>query len=298
MVTKKNVLKENSEEFRNRVLYITKDNDFVRSVYYAVGPDKKPYSFVLSLGQFRFINYLISHVKPGDTDFKEETISYKDYFRITGLKDGGKSRNIIETSVLELCNTDFYINVKDGIKVISWLKSGTFINQKNNTITVQLDDTLKPYILNLKKCFTAYMQGFTLDFKSKYSCSIYEYCRSILSQGCIITNTDKFMEKICGDIYPVMAKFKEKVLYPAIVEINEKSDIQVSLTEIREHNKTIKIRFDVEDKSDEAKREILYKYWGIDRDMLIDGSFDYLFYNNKKGFKGSVFEEDALVLPF
>ena len=68
--------------------------------------------------------------------------------------------------------------MNDGVKVISWLKSGTFINQKNNTITVQLDDTLKPYILNLKRCFTAYMQGFTLDFKSKYSCSIYEYFNS------------------------------------------------------------------------------------------------------------------------
>ena len=92
---------------------------------------------------------------------------------------------------------------------------------------IKLDDSLKQYYLGLKKNFTIYQIGYTVDFTSRYTYTIYEYLKSKANMKQCYISVDDARQQFAYGKYPNFFNFKKKVLDVAIREINEKTDLNV-----------------------------------------------------------------------
>ena len=112
---------------------------------------------------------------------------------------------------------------------------------------------MKPYLLQLKKNFTQYELIYTLQFKSKYTIRLYELIKSIhyreLEEYKRVFKTEEIKELLNGEKYTQYRDFKQRVLLPSIKEINENSDKEVFINEIKKGKKVEYIELLVKTKS-------------------------------------------------
>lgn len=111
----------------------------------------------------------------------------------------------------------------------SWLASAEYKNGEG-IMLLTFSPKLKPYLLQLKKAFTSYRLNNILSLKSAYSIRLYELLKKwqyLNKWECSIENLkEKF--GIEQDKYKLYGHFKARVVEPAVKELNEKTDIQIS----------------------------------------------------------------------
>lgn len=129
------------------------------------------------------------------------------------------------------------------------------------TIKYQLNDCLKPYLLGLKKNFTQIPLQHILPINSGYAIRIYQMLLSELKQN--RNETTRYLIEL-QDILCVpksMYKwdnFKRNVLEPSLKEINATTDIVADYRPLKEHQKIVKLAFeicykDLQRRKDQAK---------------------------------------------
>jgi plasmid replication initiation protein len=134
---------------------------------------------------------------------------------------------------------------------------------------MRLDNDMKPYLLELKKHFTAYSLYYTLAMKSKYSIRIYELLKSYEFVSEYIFKIESLKKMLDAEKYKLYADFRVKVIDVAVREINEFSDITVTYAIEKQGRKFEKIVFKINQKKDIDERlETLKK---IERRLNIKG---------------------------
>ena len=96
---------------------------------------------------------------------------------------------------------------------------------------------MKPFLLQLKENFTSYELIFTLKFSSKYSIRLYELICSIhyhdLETYKRNYGLDELRQLLGAENYTTWQALKERVLVPAMNEINKFSDKNLSINPIK-----------------------------------------------------------------
>lgn len=179
-------------------------------------------SFVLDVYQKRLIALMLSHVKPKDTEFPVEVITFQQFMKFMDINDGGNQYKKIHASISKLIGMSFCIEVEPEVyEFYHWIAGGCRVDKKEKKIYIQLDPALKRFLIGKKKNFTRYEIGFMMQLKKKYSCRLYEYLRSMVNLGCVNLNVDTFSQVITdnrckkekGPDRKVWT-YHEKVLYP------------------------------------------------------------------------------------
>lgn len=299
---------EKKEEIRvitmnaDKRFIVSQDNALIQKI--STEPDitknLSEQSFILNTWQKRLILLMISHIKPTDTDFPTEEISFYDLCDIVGIKPSGANYKHIENGIRALMGAGFRIEREPGVfSYYHWLSSGLELDFNQNKIRLKLDAGLKSFLLGLKKNFTAYEIGYTLQFKKKYTFRLYEYLKSI-RKGFITIGIEKFIHQIVDDTYTKITDLERYVLKPALQEINETSDITVSYSKNKSkpdrRSKTISFNFWVRNKTQEEKREIML-LWGLDDELLQQGEYDNKTYEVQE-YEGHIETDEEGELPF
>lgn len=134
-----------------------------------------------------------------------------------------------------------------------WLQSAEYIPNES-VIEYKIDERLKPELLQLKSGFLRTKVAPIMEFRRDYSIRIYFILKKMLKIRDFCRNLDFFRERFeLGKSYNLFANLKNKVLEPALKEINEKSDISVWHEYIKEGRAYKKIHFIVELKETEKK---------------------------------------------
>ena len=77
-----------------------------------------------------------------------------------------------------------------------------------------------------------------------YSIRLYELCNQFRSTGFRLIAVDDFRFAMdCVKKYPKIAMLKQRVITPSVSEINEKSDINISVTEVKRGRKITHFEF-------------------------------------------------------
>jgi plasmid replication initiation protein len=158
-----------------------------------------------------------------------------------------------------LADKSIWVTLDSGTEtLVRWIER-PFIDHKNGTIRIKLDELMRPFLLEIKNHFTAYNIYFTLAMKSKYSIRLYEILKSYEYVHECSFNVDQLKRMLSAEKYELYKDFRVKVLDIALREINELSDISVEYTAEKNGRKYEKIRFRISPKKDTLERVRTYK---------------------------------------
>lgn len=202
---------------KEREYSIVKSNDLIRKS-----------RFDLTLPQQKIILRLIQMIQPNDDAFKVYEFAIQDYCDLCGITVCGKNYENIKHNIQVLRDKSFWLK-KDGLQIsCSWINKA-IIDEVKGVIKIRLDDDLQPYLLQLKNNFTSYGLVNVLGMRSKYSPILYEWLKSYQSMEQITIPVDELKEKLNAVDYERFSNFKQRVLQVAINEINNLTDIVVSI---------------------------------------------------------------------
>ena len=220
--------------------------------------------FTLSLQEQRIILFLLSKIKPWDTDLEEYRFSVAEFARVCGMdyEVGGKTYAEVKAIIKGLRDRSMWLELEDGTEtVVSWIHKAR-IEKKHQAIRIQLDPDLKPYLIDLQRCYTEYELIYAMNFASKYSIRLYELAKSVhgkkLEQTEIKYSLADFREKlgVQADDYPMYANLRQRVIEPAIKEINANSDIQIEVIPLKAGRKVVAVTLHVTNKPTRDMLEI------------------------------------------
>jgi len=208
----------------------------------------------LTLEEQRVILTLISLVNPDDKKLKKYRIPVQVFSEMIGTKHKDMY-SVIDRALEGLLKKPLKIEIElpDGrrkLQRFNWIADGEYI-EGQGYFEVSISEKLEPYLIGLKNYFTSIGIKFIYPLRSGYSIRIYELLKQYQN-----LNKRKFeiseLREILGvepDEYKRFFDFERRVLKPAVKEINEKTDLEVSYTKKRTGRKISHIEFEVKPKN-------------------------------------------------
>ena len=194
--------------------------------------------FNLSLQEQKILLYLISQITPYDEHCQLYEFSISDFCRICGMSPtAGGNYTELKSAIKSICDKSLWIQLAEGEEtLLRWIEK-PYINKRSGTIKIRLDKDMRPFLLQLKENFTSYELIFTLKFSSKYSIRLYELICSIhyhdLETYKRNYGLDELRQLLGAENYTTWQALKERVLVPAMNEINKFSDKNLSINPIK-----------------------------------------------------------------
>ena len=225
--------------------------------------------YKLSAGEQKLVLTLCSKIKSDDITFKEYELEAKEFFELLGLKSL-ENYSYLHNVSKKLAGRVISIDTGNGFRIFPWMHHVEYIANEGKVL-LQFHEYLAPYLLYVKNnIYTKYKLGVVLNFKSEYSIRIYELMKQVYPRIKERVIAIEDLRKILGiekGEYALYGHFKSKVIKQAQKEINEGSDIEIQLEEMKQGRKVVALHFEIQEN---------YKFT-----MPIENWFDYQKYKAK-----------------
>lgn len=192
----------------------------------------------LSLNELKLLRFIIMQTEMNDKELYQFEVSAKDMGKLLGInsKDLYKRLDTMTTHIMQEV-IRIGDDSKQAWKKFNWCHTCRYEDGK---IIVRLHDDLKPFLLELKGCFTRYQLSEIIRLNSTYAIRIYEMLNGYMNENNLpyadnaveisisidelrkATDTEKKFERY--------SNFKLRVIDTALKEINEKSKYHVTAT--------------------------------------------------------------------
>lgn len=209
----------------------------------------------LKLNSSKIIRAAIMQVVKEDMDLKVYKISVKELADLIGIDPSNLYRCILDI-IADIQNNWVTIYNKNGDKddIVTYPWVQVLMYKSDVGLLLKLNDSLKPYLLNLKTHYTQYALEDVMSFNSVYTIRIYElllckvYSRAITGEGIDVEYTVEELKSLCGckgKSYDSFGNFKARVLDKAVDEINENTLYRISYSYKKEGRTVASIVFNV-----------------------------------------------------
>ena len=217
---------------------------------------------VLTAQEKLIIFFLASYIDPQDNSFRDVCLPMKQFCDILDINlCGGKQRKLLEDSLYRLSHKGFWVVSNGGKRkeIGRWISKGV-IDYEKGEIILRLDDSLRPFFLNLRdSARTIFQLGYTVRFKKKHTCDLYALCKS--AAGLKYWNIPyNELQGLLGGGYSRYYNLEQRVLRPCLLEINLLSDIMVEYKPIKKNNHVIAICFKIRNKTKQEKKNMGLEY--------------------------------------
>lgn len=139
---------------------------------------------------------------------------------------------------------------------VSFVTKKTYFKQEGR-FYIEFHKELMPYISNLKQRYTTYQLVNIGAFNSTHTIRLYELMAQYKNLGCREISIDGLKDWLqIVNKYPRYNSLNEWVITPAVKEINEKSDLNVSYEPIKRGRKIIALKFTIKTKKFLCKKEL------------------------------------------
>jgi len=204
----------------------------------------------LSARELKIVLTMVSMIQPTDEDFKDYRISIKEFSEMLGLTGSTKYTELKEITK-NLMSKSIEIPQDDGGWLfVNWISSAEY-KKGEGIIALSFSPKLKPYLLQLKQ-YTSYRLSNILSLSSSYSIRLYELLRKWSFLDKWESSVEEIREKL-GAVtksYLLYGNFKNKILLPAIKEVNEQTDLSISFKEIKKGRSVERIEFTIRQASE------------------------------------------------
>jgi plasmid replication initiation protein len=230
---------------RNKgIKLIRKSNDLIEARY------------KFDIWETRIFSTVISQISPEDEDFKVFRITPRDMIKEFDIHNGN-AYELLREAAHSLMDKRFFINyeVKGAvreqrfhiIRSMDYLKEATdeAHREENEYIELAIEPEMKQLLLELKSRFTSYDMRNIIRFRSSYTVRIYEHLKQYENIGWRILDIE-YLKRIfeLATEYPLFANFYQKIIEPALRDINLYADIEITnISKIKNGRKVESLRF-------------------------------------------------------
>lgn len=227
--------------------YVVKSNDLIQKS-----------RFKLSLTQQKVVLYLCSQIKPDDEDFHLYTIPIREFCQLCGIDGvGGRQYKAIQATLEQLRQKSYIIRLTEHRSTsVSWVNKWWLDTSAGvQSVQIWLDPDMKPYLLRLKDNYTRYEYAYTLRMTHKATPRLYELLKSYhydktkpYDKSFSVDELRQILDADGKDTYKQFRYFRHFVLDPSIQEINEQTDIVVSVKPKKQGRNIVEVVFHIEPK--------------------------------------------------
>lgn len=195
----------------------------------------------LTLQEHRVIYFVILAGQQNKTPFEPVDIAVKDFMEICELR-GGSAYHEMKKLTQKIVSRTVEIVYKDDkgqhILQAPWLTS-VFYHVREGIVSIAPNKELQPFFEG--RPFSEMEYYYLVKFSSQYSERLYEVLKSLDNKPMPDFKIDdlKLLLGLKPDMYPNYANFRKRVLEPAIHDINEFTDLDVSIAEKRGYRNKI-----------------------------------------------------------
>lgn len=214
----------------------------------------------LSKIEHRVIAMLIAQLDREDEAFQLQRIRISDLID----KSDSSSQDLYNRGkeiCKQLLNQQIHIQTEeDGKRVYEGYNALDKIRyvEGDGYIEARFNDSMKPFLLRLKRRFTIYQLEAFMRLQSRYSMRIYELLKMREDLRWLRMPVEKLREVLfCEDKYSRFGDFRRRVIERAQSEINEITDISFTYKVEREGQSPVRVNFMIdpdEEKSPEMSR--------------------------------------------
>ena len=228
---------------------VVKANEVVRKARYQ-----------LNLTELKIMQFCFSKIKPTDTVNTEYNFTIKEFCMVCGIDyTNGRHYNEVKRQLKGLRDKSMWILQDDGSEsTVGWLGKVN-ISQGSGNITVKFDEDMSKYINGLLNNYTQYTFLNILPMKSAYSVRLYELLKSYAFTYTHEFEVEELKKLIMCDHYTNFAHFRQKVIEPAIIEINRYTDLNISWKPIKFGAKVTHVKFYMNEKTAREKAISVYQ---------------------------------------
>ena len=165
-----------------------------------------------------------------DEEFKEVTLLRKDFCNDTNLTDEARFiKKICSKLVRQIYEVVEYDNqgkmTYTGIPIYQIFK----YSEKNQEVTFQFNERMRPYLLELTQKFTKYQIKNIINMTSKYSIRTYQLLKDLRD---VKRHIEFELEDFCDKLEVpksarVWGNFQSDIMQTAVKEINELTDLRI-----------------------------------------------------------------------
>lgn len=222
--------------------YIAKKNPLIRQV-----------RFDLTIVEQKIVLYLISKIKPTDTELEPVTMSIREFLQLCGVDPNQTiNRRALKNTLKRLADKSCWIRLPNGAETLfRWIED-PIIEPRAKDITLKLKQILKPYLLELHDYYTQYQLMYILPMQSQYAIRLYELFKSCETLQEVTFQIDKIREllNLPADILPLYANFRHSVIDLSIKEINQYTDLIIEYQPNKKGRKVDSLTFTIKKKED------------------------------------------------
>lgn len=227
---------------------------------------------ILSAKQDDIVTYLLSMVKPDDKPDTIYRFSIVEFCKIVGIDyNNGWQYQAVKRELQSLDSKIVWYRKENGKDARARWFNVLEIDKSGGIIEISFHYTMHQFIFGLEDNFAQFPASYKYTLEGKYSRTLYSFLKSSEGLGSRTISIDDFLEFICPCPYTEYANIRQRVLEPAIEEINSVTDIKVSVTPhkykgSRKYNYLVFSIERVEDVLDEWDRELTRKSVFIERE--------------------------------
>ena len=207
----------------------------------------------LSLNAAKLLRTCIMQIKPGDSELKPYIITVGELEKLLGIPSKDIYRDI-EGICDNILKNPVYVKSRDGRRWAKYPWVSLVQYDSGIGVSIQLNDVLRPFLLELKAHYTQYALENVLVMKSVYSLRLFEMITARVAtqyvphEGVTVTLTLQEIRDGCGipdDVYKQVGHFISRVIKPAETEIQKKTSLRLEREFLKEGRRIVAVRYNV-----------------------------------------------------
>ena len=236
--------------------------------------------------ELKCINYAIAQIKPNQ-DFDEKTdfvIKIKELCNQMRIKSDGANYENIKNAFKKLRDTSKWVKLEDGSELAFSFLCKAKADKRTGVVIIRFYDEMLQYLKNLqeKGKYTPLTLYYTLCLNKKYAIRLYELCMSwknnydtIYKKYGFVFYLDKMRYKWQVPEKYTYGQIKQKILLPSKAEINMKTNLDITIHELKEGKKVKNLFIEIQEKDKDEMKGLCDEIDMNRHEFLIDKQVDY-----------------------
>lgn len=202
-------------------------------------------SYKLTLQEQRVLLMCIGKLNPQDeTPKKTFQLTAHEFYQAFPDMGRENSERRLQEAIDRLWDRSIIIHWKDKKEEIRWIQGKAKYFDGEGKIELVFSDLIMPYLTQLKGQFTSIAVKNVSALKRTYSIRIYELLMQFKKTGDRLIGVDDFRSMLgLEDKYKKFSELNKFVIKPAIKELNEKSNLVVSVDSVKKGRAVVVLHF-------------------------------------------------------
>lgn len=181
--------------------------------------------YSLSLQQQKALCYLIAELKETDTPQTIKSFDIRSFYDFMGVNCN--DYNYMRNALKSLADKSWWINENGTERLVRFFNT-IEIEKGSGKVHFSFHENMLPYLQHLHSEFTQYKLWYTMTMHSEYSLRLYELLKSVARMEVWYYKINDLKKMFDCENYKQFCHFRQRVIEPAVAEINQKTDISVS----------------------------------------------------------------------